>query len=171
MMKVLFKSLALTAAFILITDVVMAQKIGYVNSGLLVNELPEMKALQSELEAFQTQLKKKGEGEVAKFQLKEKEAVDLKKRGEMTPKMEETAMAELQKMQEDIYAMGADMEKQLADKQNEGMAPILEKVNNAIKAVADEGGYTYILDTQAGVILYADENADVTALVKTKLSL
>ena len=110
MMKVLFKSLALTAAFILITDVVMAQKIGYVNSGLLVNELPEMKALQSELEAFQTQLKKKGEGEVAKFQLKEKEAVDLKKRGEMTPKMEETAMAELQKMQEDIYAMGADME-------------------------------------------------------------
>ena len=168
-MKVLFKSLILTAAFILITDVVMAQKIGYVNSGLLVNELPEMKALTSDLEAFQAQLKKKGDSEVTKFKQKEQEAMDKKKRGEMTPKMEEAAMAELQKMQEAIYAMGADMEKQLAEKQNTGMAPILEKVNTAIKAVADEGGFTYILDTQAGVILYADETADVTGLVKAKL--
>lgn len=169
MMKVLFKSLILTAAFILITDVVMAQKIGYVNSGLLVNELPEMKALTSELEAFQSQLKKKGEAEVTKFKQKEQEAVQKKQRGEMTPKEEEVVMADLQKMQENIYAMGADMEKQLAEKQNNGMAPILEKVNTAIKAVADEGGFTYILDTQAGVILYADETADVTALVKAKL--
>ncbi|MEZ4932112.1 MAG: OmpH family outer membrane protein [Saprospiraceae bacterium] len=89
----------------------------------------------------------------------------------MTPKEEETVMAELQKLQDDIYAMGAEMEKQLGDKQQEGMKPILEKVNDAIKQVATEGGYQYIFDTQAGVILYADETADVTALVKEKISM
>ena len=171
MMKVLFKSLILTAALILITDVVQAQKIGYVNSALLVSELPEMKKLNSTLEAFQTQLKKKGEAEVKKFKDAESAAVQKKQRGEMTPKEEETVMANLQKMQEEIYAMGADMEKQLADKQAEGMKPILDKVNAAIEAVAAEGGYTYILDTQAGVILYADETADVTELVKTKMNM
>ncbi|MEO1260160.1 MAG: OmpH family outer membrane protein [Bacteroidota bacterium] len=171
MMKVLFKSLILTAAFILITDVVQAQKIGYVNSALLVSELAEMKKLNSTLEAFQTQLKKKGEAEVAKFKKKEQEAVQKKQRGEMTPKEEELVMAELQAMQDSIYAMGADMEKQLATKQSDGMKPILDKVNAAIEAVAAEGGYSYILDTQAGVILYADESADVTELVKAKMSL
>lgn len=169
MKKVLFKSAILLAAFILITDVVQAQKIGYVNSGLLVSELPEMKVLQSELESLQTILKKQGESEVTKFKQKEEEAVKKKQRGEMTPKEEEVVMAELQKMQESIYAMGADMEKQLSEKQNEGMEPILKKVNDAIKSVADEGGYTYIFDTQAGVILYADETSDLTEVVKAKL--
>ncbi len=98
MMKVLLKSGILLAAFILITDAVQAQKFGYVNSGLLVSEMPEMKALQSELQALQTQLKKKGEAEVAKFKKKEQEAVQKKQRGEMTPKEEETVMAELQKL-------------------------------------------------------------------------
>ena len=171
MMKVLFKSGILLAAFTLLTDTVQAQKFGYVNSGLLVSELPEMKALQSELEAFQTQLKKKGEAEVAKFKKKEQEAVQKKQRGEMTPKEEEVVMADLQKMQDDIYAMGADMEKQLGEKQQVGMKPILEKVNEAIKAVATEGGFQYIFDTQAGVILYADETADVTNLVKAKIKM
>ena len=89
----------------------------------------------------------------------------------MPPKEEETVMAKLQKMQEDIYAMGAEMEKQLAEKQQAGMKPILEKVNEAIQAVAAEGGFQYILDTQAGVILYADESSDVTALVKAKINM
>ena len=170
-MKVLFKSVILLAVFIFTTSAAQAQKIGYVNSGLLVSELPEMKALQSELEALQTQLKKKGEAEVAKFKQEEQAAVQKKQRGEMPPKEEETVMAKLQKMQEDIYAMGAEMEKQLAEKQQAGMKPILEKVNEAIQAVAAEGGFQYILDTQAGVILYADESSDVTALVKAKINM
>ena len=171
MMKVLLKSGILLAAFILITDVVQAQKFGYVNSALLVSEMPEMKRLQSELESHQTMLKKKGEAEVAKFKQKEQDAVQKKQRGEMTPKEEEVVMAELQKMQEEIYQMGAEMEQDLAQKQEEGMKPILDKVNEAIKAVATEGGFQYIFDTQAGVILYADESADVTELVKTKISM
>ena len=168
-MKVLLKSGILLAALILITDAVQAQKFGYVNSGLLVSEMAEMKALQSELEALQTILKKQGEAEVTKFKQKEQEAVKKKQRGEMTPKEEEIVMAELQSMQDSIYAMGANMEKQLGEKQQEGMKPILERVNEAIKAVATEGGYQYIFDTQAGVILYADEAADVTELVKAKI--
>ncbi len=171
MMKVLLKSGILLAVFLLMTDAVQAQKFGYVNSGLLVGELPEMKQLQSSLEALQTQLKKKGEAEVAKFKQEEQAAVQKKQRGEMTPKEEEEVMTKLQKMQDDIYAMGTEMEQKLAEKQQEGMKPILEKVDTAIKAVATEGGFQYIFDTQAGVILYADETADVTDLVKEKMNM
>jgi Skp family chaperone for outer membrane proteins len=51
------------------------------------------------------------------------------------------------------------------------MQPILDKVNAAIKAVAEEHGYQFIFDAQSGVILYADESADITALVKAKLNM
>ncbi|HHM21192.1 MAG TPA: OmpH family outer membrane protein [Bacteroidetes bacterium] len=169
MMKVLFKTGIVLAAFVFLTNALQAQKIGYVNSALVISELPEMKQLQSKLEALQTQLKKKGEAEVAKYKKEEEAAMLKKQRGEMTPKEEEEVMKKLQQMQEKIYAMGADMEKQLAEKQNEGMEPILQKVNDAIKAVASEGGYSYVLDTQSGVILYADESADLTDEVKAKL--
>jgi len=170
MKKVLLKSGILFAAFLMFANVAQAQKFGYVNSGLLVSELPEMKVLQSTLEALQTQLKKKGDAAVADYKKQEQAAVQKKQRGEMTPKEEEETMAALQAKQDEIYKMGADMEKQLGEKQQEGMKPILEKVDAAIKEVATEGGFQYIFDTQAGVILYADETADVTDLVKAKIN-
>ena len=60
------------------------------------------------------------------------------------------------------------MRDQLLKKQQELMAPVLEKVQKAIEAVAKEKGYTYILDAAAGV-LYADPQYDVSDLVRQKL--
>ena len=161
----------LAVAFLLFGGMVQAQKFGYVNSAAIISEMDEMKQLESSLKALQAQLKKKGEAEVAAYQKEEQDAIQKKQRGELTPKQEETIMTNLQKKQEEIYKMGADMEKQLADKQQEGMKPILERVNEAIQAVASEGEFQYIFDAQSGVILYADESTDVTSLVKAKLNM
>jgi outer membrane protein len=150
---------------------VQAQKFGYVNSAAILSELPEMKQLQSSLEAYETILKKDGEAKVAAFQKKQQDAANKKQRGEMTPKEEETVTADLQKMQEDLYAYGQKMESDLAAKQQKDMAPILDKVNTAIQDVAKEGSYQYIFDAQSGIILYADETSDVTKLVKAKLGI
>ena len=72
-----------------------------------------------------------------------------------------------------ILAYDQDMQKQLGDKREALLAPILEQVKTAIDAVAKENGYTYIFDGSpgVGVILYADESTNVTALVKTKLGI
>ena len=152
-------------------NLAQAQKFGYVNSGAILAELPEMKQLQSSLEAYQTILKKDGEAKVAAFQQKQESAAQKKQRGEMTPKEEEVVTADLQKMQEDLYAYGQKMESDLAAKQQKDMEPILTKVNTAIQDVAKEGSYQYIFDAQSGVILYADESSDVTKLVKAKLGM
>jgi outer membrane protein len=148
-----------------------AQKFGYVNTAAVLNDLPEMKQLESSLEAYQNILKKDGEAKVAAFRQKQESAAQKAQRGEMTPKEEETVTAELQKMQEDLYAYGQKMEADLAAKEQKDMEPILTKVNTAIQDVAKEGGYQYIFDAQAGILLYADEASDVTKLVKAKLGL
>ena len=51
------------------------------------------------------------------------------------------------------------------------LKPILDKVNNVINEVAKSNGYSMILDSSTGVILYAEESADITAQVKAKLGI
>lgn len=170
-MKILVKMSLLAVILFTFAGVVNAQKFGYVNSVAILNEMPEMRQLRSTLEAFQTILKKDGEAKVATYKQEEQAALQKKQRGEMTPKEEEEVMKKLQKMQEEIYAYGQKMEDDLAKKQQDEMQPILDKVNNAIQAVAKEEGYQYIFDIQSGVILYADETTDITHLVKAKLGM
>lgn len=171
MTKTFFKAGIIAALLVCFSNLAQAQKFGYVNSAAVLTELPEMKQLQSSLKAHESILKKDGEAKVASFQQKQEAAAQKKQRGEMTPKEEEVVTAELQKMQEDLYAYGQKMESDMAEKQQKEMEPILEKVNTAIQDVAKEGNFQYIFDSQSGVILYADESSDVTKLVKAKLGL
>ena len=171
MIKTFIKAGIFTAMLVCFANLAQAQKFGYVNSAAILTDLPEMKQMQSTLKAYESILKKDGEAKVANFQQKQEAAAKKKREGEMTPKEEETVTAELQKMQEELYAYGQKIESDMADKQNKEMEPILAKVNTAIQDVAKEGGFQYIFDAQSGVILYADESTDVTKLVKAKLGL
>ena len=77
----------------------------------------------------------------------------------------ETMQNEFQKKYSDFIAQ-QDVNK----KQQELIAPIQQKMADAIKAVGTEQGYTYIIDPQ--VLLYTGPNAiDATPFVKTKLGL
>ena len=171
MIKTFVKTGLFTAVLVCFASFAQAQKFGYVNSAAILSELPEMKQMQSSLKAYETILKKDGEAKVATFQQKQEAAAQKKQRGEMTPKEEETVTADLQKMQEDLYAYGQKIEADMTEKQQKEMEPILAKVNTAIQDVAKEGNFQYIFDAQSGVILYADESSDVTKLVKAKLGL
>ena len=50
--------------------------------------------------------------------------------------------------------------------------PIQEKAIKAVNEVAEENGFTYILDTGAGAVVYSSPSSlDILPLVKTKLGL
>lgn len=171
MKKLILKISILGAIALFSVNALQAQKFGYVNSALILSTLPEVEQAKSTLQAFETQLQKQGQAKLEAYKQKENAAAQKKQRGEMTPKEEEQVMKDLQAGQEEIYSFGQDMDQQINEKQAELMKPILEKVNTAIKAVADENGYQFIFDAQSGVILFADETADVTELVKAKINM
>ena len=165
---------ALTAAFgLMLTMTAQAQKFGFVNSGSILEGMPQVKEAESNLEALGKQLQAKGEKMMQDFQLKYQELERKVQAGEITPKAQETETAMLEEERNKILAYEQDMQKQLGDKRESLLAPILEQVKTAIDAVAKENGYTYIFDGSpgVGVILYADESTNVTALVKTKLGI
>ena len=49
--------------------------------------------------------------------------------------------------------------------------PLIEKIQNAIKAVGKENGFTYILNGNEQIILYSDGGINVLSLVKKKLGI
>ncbi|MFK8160901.1 MAG: OmpH family outer membrane protein [Lewinella sp.] len=165
-----FLQLALVAVMVFAaTATASAQKFGYVNSTAILAELPAMKAAESNLEAMQKQMQKKGQGMVEKFQTDVAALQDLAAKGELTPKQQQEESTKLEARQTEIGKFEQTMVSDLQEKRAELLKPIYDSVNEAIKAVAEEGGYQFIFDQQ--VLLYGEEASDVSAAVRAKLGL
>ncbi len=148
-----------------------AQKFGYVNSQAILSEMPEVKSANAEIEALQKQLQKKGQTMLTELQ---KSVATLQQRdqsGDLSPKQAEDESKKLEAKQAELVKFEQDMNNQVLQKQEALLQPILDKVNVAIKDVAQSDGYQFIFDSSLGFILYADEAADVTTKVKAKLGM
>ena len=165
------KSIVLTLALLMaLTTAGFAQKFGFCNSSALLSGLPEVKAADSELQAFQTQLTKQGQNMVKALQDK---AAELKRKtdtGTISPKDAETQQATLQEEQEKIQKYEQDVNDQLGKKREALYKPLLDKVNAAMNDVAKANGFAMVFDYSTQVLLYADPSLDVTTLVKAKLA-
>lgn len=77
-------------------------------------------------------------------------------------------------MDSEITKLASDAEAEIVTKREDLLEPILEKLQNAIDAVAEEKGYTIVLNqtNSSGVstILYGPEEDDVTQAVLKKLN-
>ena len=167
------KKTFLLAVFILstLTFCSMAQtlKFGHINSGALIQMMPQTKQADSTLKRFGESLDSQLKGMTAEYQsklqqyqskadsmpdairsTKEKELSDL---GQRIQDFQQTAQESIQKKKEEIYG------------------PILKKAEDAIKEIAIEKQYSYILDTSVGTVIYAQEGDNIMALVKTKLGI
>jgi outer membrane protein len=64
--------------------------------------------------------------------------------------------------------MGADGE--AAQKEYELSKPLIDKINTVIRLVALKENYTYVLDSSAGSVLYAQDELDITNKVLAELN-
>lgn len=148
---------------------VSAQKVAYINSSLLMQDLPEIKQADSNLSAFQTQLQKKGEQMVTALQTKYQEVAKKQSAGEISPKQLEEESNKLKEEEGKIAQFEQDMNRQIAEKRQALYQPILDKINGLINEVAKSAGYDFVFDSSTGVLLFAEDKYDITADVKHKL--
>ncbi|MEO5581250.1 MAG: OmpH family outer membrane protein [Saprospiraceae bacterium] len=148
-----------------------AQKFGFTNSAMIMSEVPEVKQAESNLKAYQEQLTKQGQIKVEALQSKYQELARKEKQGEIAPKALQEQSEKLKAEEDDLAKLEQDMQGQLAQKREALLQPILDKINKGIQDVAKEHGYSFIFDSSAGMLLYADESNDVTTLVRSKLGL
>ena len=167
------KKIALIAfiAFGCLVNTSFAQKFGYLNLGNMVVQMPETAQADKDLKVYQDGLIAEGTALAEAF-AKElaayEEAAYVKK--ELSPIDMQKREAELTKKRDDILKKEQEVVQLIANKRQDLMRPILEKLGKAIKEVGKEGGYTFIFDASIqNTILFAKDGDDVEALVKAKL--
>ena len=148
-----------------------AQKFGYVNSTLILSELPAIKSADSELEAYQKQLITKGETMVTSFETKYKTYAEQAQAGTLSSVQMQAKEQELAAEQQAIQAYEVEMQNKILQKRETLYQPILNNVNDELTAMGDEGGYTMIFDSSTGGILHAAEANDLTTALKARLGL
>lgn len=148
------------------------QKIGYTNAEYILSLLPEAKSIEADLTAYEKQLQnqleakyKELQAKVADYQANEASYNDLIKADKQN---------EITGMQQSLQEFQVNAENSLNNKRNQLLSPAIEKIGNAIKAVAEENGYTHVFSSGSpgiDVLLYANEESDVTNLVLKKLGI
>jgi outer membrane protein len=169
------KYIFMTIAVILLVSVTTAQpaKIAYVNSEIILRELPEAQQVKKELETtikgWQDELEKMGK------ELQEGLDDYQKKQALLDPKAKadkEKALQDLQQRAREYQYQKFDTREGEAVKLREKkFAPIQERVMKVIEQVAKNEGFNYVFDKleAATNLLYADPKFDLTYKVIDQL--
>ena len=169
-MQTTIKIFSLVLFFLVATLSVQAQKYAHMNLGNLLAELPEVKAGETELEATQLELTKIGQEMVLKFQKDMATAQQAIDAGQWAPARIQEEQSKLQQAEQQIRVYEQEVMKKIQVKREEILGPILQKIENTIKAVAQEKGYAMVFDTSVyNAVLFAEESVDIMAEVKSRL--
>ncbi|MAA97103.1 MAG: molecular chaperone Skp [Stappia sp.] len=149
------------------TDAV-AQKFGHLDAQDILLTLPERAEAQASIEAAAAEY----ETEVSRMQSElETKFADYQAKAATWPDaIRQQKERELQQLDAGLQDFGMTIQNDLAQMEQQLLAPMIERVRDAIEAVGKEQGFTYIFDTSTGVTLY-NGGEDVTDLVKTKLGM
>ena len=156
--------------FVFFSILLSEVKIGYLNADLILLELDEVRQVQITLEKEQRKIE--SDYQNLEFQLdslfKSYEQTQMLMSEERRTKEEEkirNKQAELQRFQmEQVGPQG-----KIYQIQEQLMAPIYKKIDDAIQKIGRQEGYDYIFNVVSGGIVYALPQNDVTEKVINEL--
>ena len=169
-MKRIFLLAALAAAFVSKGQTTKPSgQIGYANMEYIISQLPDMKAIETDLKSTQTQLRTQIE---TKSKELEKQYADFNTQMDtMVDTVRQSRQRDLEKAMSDLEQMQQNAQLTLQNKQKLYMAPLYLKVNRVIAEVAKENGYSIILTEMVSnyrFLLYQQPQKDVSNLVLQK---
>jgi outer membrane protein len=157
--------------FFATTNSVQAQKIGHLNSGNMLEKMPDVLKADSVLVLYRKSLSDQIELLQKMFEPRAKQFIQDRKAGTLAPAEEKRQGEQLAKEEEQIRREAQEAEQKINAKRQALLQPIIDKINKAIQLVGKENKYDYIMDTASGSMLFVTESEDVAPLVKKKLGL
>lgn len=145
-------------------------KIAYINTQEIFSQMPDIPGIETQLTNKQEQISKDGQAIVDEYNKK----VEEFQKGAASAS--ESVKADQQKQVDQLgerYQMFLqNSQKEMDELRQKLLAPVQQKIADAIKAVGDEKAYTYIFDLAAGSIVYNNPSAEnATPLVKARLGI
>ncbi|MBQ2439211.1 MAG: OmpH family outer membrane protein [Paludibacteraceae bacterium] len=145
-----------------------AQKLGHINSQELLATMPELKTVQAKLDTLAGQyeaqfanMQEEFNTKLAKFQ---------QEQATMTAGVREFRQQEIAEMEQRIYLFRQTAQEDLQKKQQEFIAPIQQRMMDAIKKVSQAQGCTYVFEAMT-LHYIAPDALDLMPLVKKELGI
>lgn len=167
------KAIKLTLAVVLVMGAtsLFAQKFGRINTQEIIMAMPETKTMQENMDTFAKELSDNIETMNVEFNTK---LQDFQKNyNTFSDAIKEVKEKELNDMQTRTREFQERAQQDYQKKQNELLAPIIDKAKSAIDKVAAAGGFLAVFDTSTGSLAYFDEATltDVAPAVKKELGI
>jgi outer membrane protein len=144
-------------------------KIAYIDSKVVLSRAPGRKEAEDtfnkEMEASRAQVQKMGDSlqtMIADYQ---------KSQATLAANVREQREAAIRKKQEDYQSRAGSLDQRMQQRQMELVKPIMDQIRKVLDDIRQEDGYAFILDagSEAGVIVAADRNLDITEKVIARL--
>ncbi len=142
-------------------------KIGYINTQELIGFMPEAAKADSELTEYQNSLQKQGD-DLSK-EADEKAAKFVEDSAKLNPSMKEIKRSEILALYQRVQNYNQEAQDKANQYAQQKFVPIRNKAMEAIKAVAKENGYAYVLDYAS--VIVGPPGDDIIGLVKKKLGI
>ncbi len=148
-----------------------AQRLACVDSEYILNNMPEYKQAQKELDDLSIQWQKEVE---SKFMIVDKlykayQAESVLLPDELKTK-KENEIIEAEKDAKELQKQRFGNEGDLAKKRSELVKPIQERVYNAIEKISKEKNYAMVFDKASGTtVLFVDDRTDISDLILAEL--
>jgi len=142
-------------------------KIGYISTDELIGIMPEAEKADAELKDFQASLAQQGQDLMK--DLSTKDSLFVKDSSKLSPSMKEIKRNELIQLYQRVQSWQQQSQELYQAEAQKKISPLRDKALEAIKAVAKESGYAYILDVNS--VIVAPPGDDILPLVKRKLGI
>ncbi|MCF7804609.1 MAG: OmpH family outer membrane protein [Candidatus Marinimicrobia bacterium] len=170
MKRITQAGILLTLSVLMAVPALGQLKIAYVNSDRIMQEYEEAREAQKKMDLEAKQLENKYMSMTSQLDslqrsFQQQQFVMSEERRQQKQQQIQSLQQRIQQFQmENVGPQG-----QIYAKQEQILGPVLQKINTAIKKVANDGSYDYVLDSVGGNILYAEEKHDITADVLYEL--
>jgi outer membrane protein len=176
---ILFTFATLITGFMFAAPVAQAQdmKIGFVDPRVILERMPEMRAVQQRLQNFAE--RKQREISEAETSLQTEIELYQQKIGVISDEARQKEEERLGEMDLELRQLQNQAQQELQQRRAELMAPLLEQIQNSINEVAGQKNIDYVLNTTTSqgdvIILYVRDEirdeSDITDAVMENLGI
>ncbi|RYY70868.1 MAG: OmpH family outer membrane protein [Chitinophagaceae bacterium] len=142
-------------------------KIGYISTDELIGVMPEAEKADNELKAYQTELAQNGQDLMK--DLSNRDSLFVRDSAKLSASMKEIKRKELITLYQRVQNWQNEAQEMYNQEAQKKIAPIRLKAMDAIKVVAKENGYAYVLDVNS--VIVAPPGDDLLKLVMKKLNI
>ena len=170
------KVFLLLVAIISLSVAASAQKFGHITTDDIIQAMPETKAAQTALETEGKKLEEQLQAMGVEYQNKVQAYQENVQLADAAPEKWSLALRadkeqEIMQLQERIQRFQENAQQSIQQKRNDLFKPIMDKLDAAIKKVATNGGYVYVMDKANVLFINETISVDLTNEVKKELGM